>query len=303
VHDLNVSAVGHVSYRKLFTLGLGASFCSLLSADSNATAPQNSATQYFTAEDTTLSAAGRDTLYYTFAGTKLMARFSLNLRELLRRVRPDLYGFFGGQDLELYGEAAFLGVKNYPTASTSPIWYMSRLERIPVMVGCTWPTHPLAVYTAAVVPELFSCYFPEKTLDRKEKTTVLVTGVAGLAAGAGTWLLEKTLSKKLRLDVLAVEAEWWGNRYPNNLEGVVLDGIPIPFRAGTMTIDSMKYKGDNWKWSIYGRKTFAGHYQVTFQAASDHMRTFALDWNRQDWEESLRSPKKWCYLIKFGVLF
>lgn len=303
VHDLNLSLLGTFSYGKFFTMGLGAGFCSIISVDSSATSPRNSATWYLAVDDTTLSAGGRDTLNYTFAGTKLMARYSVDFRELLHRVRPDFCDFFGEQDLRFYGEAALLGVKNYPTALNSPVWYMSRLERIPVMFGFNWPTNPLVAYTAAVIPELFSCYFPEEELDRKEKTALLVTGAAGLAAGAGTWYLEKKLARKLRLDVLSVEAEWWGNRYPNNLEGVVIDGLPIPFPAGTPSIDSMKYKGDNWKWSIYGQKTFAGHYRVTFQAASDHMRTFALDWNRQDWEESLRSPKKWCWLIKFGVLF
>ena len=303
VHDINLSLIGTFSYGKFFDIGLGAGFCSILSVDDNATTPRNSATQYFTSEDTTLSGVGVDTMNYTFAGTKFVARYSLNLRELLCTVLPDVSDFFGERDLKLYGEAALLGVKNYPTALRSPIWYMSRLERIPVMIGFNWPTNPLVAYTAAVVPEVFSCYFPEKTIDNKEKTMLLITGISSLAAGAGTWFLEKYLSKKLRLDVLSIEAEWWGNRYPNNLEGVVLDGLPIPFRAGTLSVDSMKYKGDNWKWSIYGRKTFAGHYQVTFQAASDHMRTFALDWNRQDWEESLRSPKNWCYVLKFGVLF
>jgi hypothetical protein len=303
VHDFNLSLLGTFSYGKLLTVGIGAGFCSILPVDGKATSPRNSATQYLENDDTTLSAAASDTMYYTFAGTKLMARYSLNLREILGRVRPELKELFGEQDLKLYGEAALLGMKNYPTALSSPVWYMSRLERIPVMLGFNWPTHPLAVYTAALVPELFCSYFPEETIDSKEKKTLLFTGIAGLAAGAGTWFSEKYLSKKLRLDVLSVEAEWWGNRYPNNMEGIVIDGLPIPFRAGTKTVDSMKYKGDNWKWSLYGRKTFAGHYQVTFQAASDHMRTFALDWNRQDWEESLRSPKKWCWLLRFGVLF
>jgi hypothetical protein len=180
---------------------------------------------------------------------------------------------------------------------------MSRLERMPVMIGFNWPTNPLTVYFGAAVPLFLSYFTGDQELDKQESRNLLCTYGAGLAAGAGTCFLENILAKRLRIDVLSIEAEWWGNRYPNNMEGVVLDGLPIPFRAGTRSVDSMKYKGDNWKWSIYGKKTFAGHYQVTFQAASDHMRTFALDWNRQDWEESLRSPKNWCYVLKFGVLF
>ena len=105
------------------------------------------------------------------------------------------------------------------------------------------------------------------------------------------------------LDVLSLEGEWWGNRYPNSMEGIVNDGLPIPFQPGTEVIDSTQYKDDDLKWSIYGCKTFAEHYRVTFQVADDHMRTFAWDWDRQDWEECLRAHGCWYYALKFGVMF
>jgi hypothetical protein len=105
------------------------------------------------------------------------------------------------------------------------------------------------------------------------------------------------------LDVLSLEGEWWGNRYPNSMQGIVQDGVPLPFLEDTRDIDSTKYKNDNLKWSIFGAKTFAGRYRISFQAASDHMRTFAWDWSRQDWEESLQGPDKWYFIVKFGVLF
>jgi len=40
------------------------------------------------------------------------------------------WDLLGEQDLKIYTEAALLGVKNYPAALHSPIWYMSILERI-----------------------------------------------------------------------------------------------------------------------------------------------------------------------------
>ena len=297
VHDVNLSCLASYTMAQTFEVGLGASFCSIISVDPNATSPKVGATQYIPYKDTAQSVLRKDTLNYTFAGTKLMLRYSFDPK---RFIRSD---FFGGQDLKIYGEAALLGVKNYPEALRSPIWYMSRLERIPVMIGFNWPVNPLVVYTGATVPEFISYFAPDHAIDNKELKTLLLTGGAGIAAGAGTWFLEKIIAKKLRLDVLSIEAEWWGNRYPNSMEGIVFDGLPIPFRAGTISVDSARYKGDNWKWSIYGKKTIAGHYQVTFQAASDHIRTFAWDWNRQDWEESLRGPTNWCWVFKFGVLF
>jgi hypothetical protein len=233
IHDLNLSLVASYNLAHAFELGAGVSFCSLLSADESATTPKNDATAYLN---------GNDTAYYTFRGTKLMARFAFDPKRLFSS------SAFGAEDLKLYGEAALLGVKNYPTALNSPIWYMSRLERIPAMLGFNLPVFKM-------------------------------------------------------LDVLSLEGEWWGNRYPNSMEGIVTDGLPIPFIPGTQTIDSTKYKNDNIKWSIYGSKIFGKHYRISFQAANDHMRTFAWDWSRQDWEESLHAPDCWYYVLRFGILF
>jgi hypothetical protein len=233
VGDINLSILGAYNFHRFFEIGAGVSFSSLISVDKSATTPVNPNSEYV---------QGSDTSYYTFAGTKLMARATVDPKKFFS------WSLFGEQDLKIYGEAAILGVKNYPAALNSPIWYMSILERIPVMAGFNVPTFKL-------------------------------------------------------LDDLSLEGEWWGNRYPNSLQGVVQDGLPLPFLAGTLSIDSAKYKKDNIKWSVFGSKTFAKHYRISFQASSDHMRTFAWDWNRQDWEECLRGPDNWYFVLKFGVLF
>lgn len=105
------------------------------------------------------------------------------------------------------------------------------------------------------------------------------------------------------LDVLSIEGEWWGNRYPNSMEGIVIEGLPLPFLGSRKEVDSLAYVNDNVKWSVFAAKTFWKHYRVAAQAASDHMRTFAWDYQRQDWEESLHGPSKWSFALKFGVLF
>jgi hypothetical protein len=71
-----------------------------------------------------------DTTYsnYTFKGTKLMARASINFQTFLQ------WSWLGPEDLKLYSEAALLGVKNYP------YYYDNRWHRIPVMVGLNLPT-------------------------------------------------------------------------------------------------------------------------------------------------------------------
>jgi hypothetical protein len=231
--DMNLSLIARYDLARAFEIGAGVSFCSILSADDSATTPKNGATQYLD---------GKDTMNYTFRGTKVMGRFSFDPKKLF------LSDIFGDQDLKLYGEACCIGVKNYPAAVASPVWYNSILERIPVMIGLNVPTFKI-------------------------------------------------------LDVFSLEAEWWGNRYPNSMEGIVNDGLPIPFRVGTTDVDSTTYKSDNIKWSLYLTKTFATHYHVTFQVADDHMKTIVWDWNRQDWEESMRGPGCWNYVLKFGVKF
>jgi hypothetical protein len=235
IGDVNFTWLTSYNYAHLFEIGAGVQFGSFISADGNATTPKTDATRYLNGTDTSQ--------YYTFRGTKVMGRFSVDPKKIL----PPLT-YFGDEDLKVYGEATLLGVKNYGIALHSPVWYNSILERIPVMLGFNFPTFKL-------------------------------------------------------LDVLSLEGEWWGNRYPNSMQGIVQDGVPLPFVEGTTDIDSTKYKNDNLKWSIYGAKTFAGRYRISFQAASDHMRTFAWDWNRQDWEESLRGPDKWYFIVRFGILF
>jgi hypothetical protein len=233
IGDLNLSLIASYNAARIVEIGAGVEFGSILSADEGATTPKNDATRY---------ANGTDTSYYTFRGTKVMGRFSFDPKKIAH------LRMLGDQDLKLYGEAAFLGVKNYDVALISPIWYKSPLERIPVMLGFNFPAFKL-------------------------------------------------------LDVLSLEGEWWGNRYPNSMQGIVQDGLPLPYLQGTSKVDSIAYMDDNFKWSIFGAKTFKGYYRLSFQIASDHMRTFAWDWNRQDWEEALRGAKKWYYMLRFGVLF
>jgi hypothetical protein len=70
-----------------------------------------------------------DTLTGSLAGTKLMARFRLDPKAWFAST-----GALGKDDLVLYGEAAILGLKNYPQ------FYDDIKRRIPVMLGLNLPT-------------------------------------------------------------------------------------------------------------------------------------------------------------------
>jgi hypothetical protein len=82
--------------------------------------------------DSTANVPIYDTTSGSLSGTKLMARFSLDPKRLL-----GLSGVggraYGKSDLVLYGEAALIGVTDYPK------YYDDKLRRIPVMVGFNLP--------------------------------------------------------------------------------------------------------------------------------------------------------------------
>ena len=65
---------------------------------------------------------------WTFQGTKVMGRASVNFGSLLNNP------WIGKEGLKLYAEAAILGVKDYP------YYYDDIAKRIPVMVGLNLPT-------------------------------------------------------------------------------------------------------------------------------------------------------------------
>lgn len=130
-----------VSYEVLpgLELGAGVNFYRLMPQDSRMTSPgrdcESGLGPYAGADqrnpcyvvDTT--GATPDTVTGSLAGTKLMARFSFDPKKVF-----GLGGPWGKNDLVLYGEAALLGVKDYP------VYYEDPARRMPVMLGFNVPT-------------------------------------------------------------------------------------------------------------------------------------------------------------------
>jgi hypothetical protein len=236
IGDLNLSGLLSWKPSPLFELGLGASWCSILSVNWENTTPVTEGNVYVF-----------DSMryYYTFAGQKVMARFTLDLKQLFPG--NDL---FGKQDLKLYSEAAILGLVNYPVSFDGYTRYDTLWQRIPVMVGLNVPTFKF-------------------------------------------------------LDFLSVEAEWFGNPYPNNLNTTMFDNQPTPLSSYGNEKDSLYLNnhGDDFKWSVYGRKTIADRFNVTFQFARDHLRWFRLDYTKEDGKEALRRNNEWYYTVKLGYTF
>jgi hypothetical protein len=264
IGDLNLS--GFLSFKPspLIEVGAGAGVFSLVSMDDNYTTPKiKDATDYLTRRND----GGFDTSWYTFAGTKLMARASLDPKALF----PSL-DVFGKEDLKLFAEAAVLGVKNYDTGIPTPS--NGRYIRPD-------PSRP---------DDSVFIYFVDYS-DIKKRVPVMF----GFNIPAFKFL-----------DVLSLQFEWFGSEFPNDMTPVVIDGQPIPLASYNGKKDGYspeKYRGDNWKWSLYGSKILLGHFQLSLQFARDHMRWYRMSFSEQDWEEALREPGDWYWTAKIGYFF
>jgi len=172
LHDLNFTYIATYTPHPVFTIAGGVEFAHLIVLDSVKTTPgldplfRNSVDQWVGYVDPKTN----DTTRYTFKGTKVMARATLDLKELIQMGtgRP---GFFGKEDLKLYGEAAILGVKNYPG------WYDTLSQRIPVMVGINIPTFKLLDLLSVEVEQYTSPYWNSQENIWKDHSPVPYTGI------------------------------------------------------------------------------------------------------------------------------
>jgi hypothetical protein len=283
--DWSVSLLAGYKPLPYLEVGAGVMLDRLLPVDSTRESPSGSGNEenrYFTKD--------RDTAYFSFGGTKVMARFCFDPKEVLNDLFPA--DIFGKEDMKIYAEAAILGVTSITaygrvldpltgmpvvdTINGMPVdrlgvdslrqYYADIKQRIPVMVGVNWPTHPL---WASIAPG-FSIYL----LTHKFDLLTYIVGGAGIASGIGLWSLENHIKSKLRLDVLSMEWEWYGWPFPlcygdvNNFR-VMYPVPPIPqsYPGG----DALAFKKtDNWKFSVYFKKTLTKGFSIIGQVARDH---------------------------------
>ncbi len=126
-HDLSPSLVLDYKPSDFFDLGTGAEFAHLISFKPSVLKGR----EYLIQGDSVIDFANAPIdsgNRFTFQGVKLMAHASLNFGALLDNP------WIGHDGLKLYGEAAILGIKNYP------LYYNSLMQRVPLMVGFNLPT-------------------------------------------------------------------------------------------------------------------------------------------------------------------
>ena len=105
------------------------------------------------------------------------------------------------------------------------------------------------------------------------------------------------------LDVLSVEAEYYGSRLLPAYKSPgspAYTSVPVPFLSGLPYYPS-DWDKDNLKWSIYAERTLVRGVTLSAQAASDHSRSW--DWfsfGKTNWE-MYTTPSHWYWAMKLGV--
>jgi hypothetical protein len=136
--DISLSyLIGYTTPKPFFDFSSGISFFHMIPFDRNRTTPPDSRT--YQALTMFVDSVTHDTTRYTFKGTKVAARATIDLKYLFNSE------IFGKNDLKLYGESAILGLKDYPG------WYNNIFERMPIMIGFNIPAFKLLDVLAAEV--------------------------------------------------------------------------------------------------------------------------------------------------------
>ncbi|MDD5674174.1 MAG: hypothetical protein PHC61_08430 [Chitinivibrionales bacterium] len=237
-YDFSPSYIADYTVGSFLTIGAGVSLSHALSVDQSQTMPAVYNNKYKTGP--------ADSAYYTFAGTKVMGRFSLDVQKFL-----PFREILGKEDLKLYGEGAILGAEKYPASNLydslnkiNPYGYDNILRKMPIMAGFNLPGFKI-------------------------------------------------------IDVIAIETEWYGCRYPDVYNTVVRQGLPIPDGPQAGYTDFAYGAGVNrWKWSLYAKKEVMHGFSLIVQFASDHTRLVTQMPKNIDYEETFVKPSQWGWMAK-----
>jgi hypothetical protein len=103
------------------------------------------------------------------------------------------------------------------------------------------------------------------------------------------------------LDILAVEAEWFGSKYPNSIERPINSNKPYPeYQAANYLPE--EWEDDDWKWSVYAKKDISD-LSLVVQFASDHLQLWSMRAVDQVFRDNLVKPSNWYYQFKIQYRF
>jgi hypothetical protein len=308
-------SLGYVAKYKAFNaleIGAGVNFYHLMADNAKITSPTTKSSPALFApdydvyqKDSALIAAGGkvdpyqlqymevmapgDTVFYTHHGTKVMAMFNLDIKNLLGLSEP-----FGAKDLILYGEGALVGVKNYGSI------YAKRNDRIPVMVGFNFPAFGLLDLFSVEVEHYTAKYRPDYGKLGFDRSLYFKNI-------APSPLTARDAPSAIPMSLLDV-VNSVGTRYQITPDGNLVEtqtGKTIPIK-GT-ALDPENFTADDWKWSLNVEKTFARHVQFSGQIANDHfiprpVRSGLIN-ESSGLSEVLTGTKDWYFMARVGYFF
>ncbi len=138
-HDFSLAFIGKVNVFKAIELGGGLNFSHLFSVNDSFTTPKVTENMFIQNHN--------DTGYYTFKGTKLMLRATVDPVFFLRGKDGFLGDLVGNEGLKFYSEVAFIGLESYPAQADSingdysynPYGYDNLKSKRPVLLGFSLP--------------------------------------------------------------------------------------------------------------------------------------------------------------------
>ncbi|MEO7956439.1 MAG: hypothetical protein ABIW76_07105 [Fibrobacteria bacterium] len=175
--------------------------------------------------------------YYTFRGIKTMARFSLDLGNLLGMDET-----FGDDAFKVYGEWALLGVED------QPYFYAKKSERMPVMLGVNLPTMKFLDVLGVEVEYLKSRF-------QNNIYSLFIDRVPLPLSENGEDYSVYDLNAPIYSD--PTRADYRG---PQGADSA-----------------AASFEKDDWKWSIYARKQIIQGMNLYVQVASDNLRHITAD--------------------------
>jgi hypothetical protein len=265
--DISFAGVVDFNFNKIVDIGLGVNLFHAIPANNRITTPgaalAGNATVYAVSGD---SLRGYDSSFYTFSGTKLMGRITL---DPLFFLRSSDFGRLIGEGGKIYGEANILGLKNYPRNDTlwmpdssgvsfgmNPYGYDTLMNKMPITFGINIPV-PYLLDECALEFEYYRMRYPNNYHE--------------------VFVYNRPLPASYFTDLSVVG-------YPPNTYS----------------------KSDNWKWSIYLKKNITKNFHIVFQAARDHQRWAVpgFVWGTYaDWEDICTRPNNWIWNLKGEVVF
>lgn len=181
-YDLTPALMATYKTGKAFELGVGVAFNHAIPAKPSITTPENKYNGYITDPvtgkvrfptfaETQDTAALAGIKYYTFQGTKVVARASFSPQAFMEA------DYLNPEDLRLYAEVAVLGTKNYP------LYYDKITKRMPMMVGFNLPTFKI-VDKMSFEMEYYNSDFKNSIEEVYERTYPIPGTIGGVATQA-----------------------------------------------------------------------------------------------------------------------